>query len=280
MSRGQEIDIVCSAATGAPYTGGHHLFSRHFTVIEATGTVKRFCDADCVRRHYAYLRRQAAEGPDRAWDEPLQVEGAEPGVVDPGRLEAEEDVCRCTGCSTTRWEDGNGTGAPTITPPPPPPVAPSPTLVLARATDAVPEGSFSPEIPGLDRLEWEARAQAAGAASWEAIGPRPATLGWRWSRTMHVFRTAPRGSGKKRHLWSQTTECGQIAEPGGRWVVRIGILAATTCLTCRTVVRERYERYERDEDADAVADAYDQQQWESQWAIQAAWHAPDPVARA
>lgn len=61
MNKRQEIDIVCSGAGGRPYDGDHRLFANHYMIIEPNGTVKRFCDSDCLREHYAFLWQQFKE---------------------------------------------------------------------------------------------------------------------------------------------------------------------------------------------------------------------------
>lgn len=296
----QEIDIVCSAGGGSPYEGGHHLLVHHFTMIEPGGEVKRFCDSDCVREHYRFLWHQFTEQLDREFAERLlaepeafwatrqRAEAAEPeapaepdawddddddqDAVDTSRWEAEH---RRNGYPVGRWEDGRVVvDVPPPPPPPPPPALPPPapvapatparTLRFATGTPDVPEGLFFQEEPGLSFEEWQARAHAAGARSWRVIGSWPANLGHRArGGVIHTFRIRPRGSGRMRRLWSETTECGQIVEQPGRWVRGRGVLAQTTCLVCRTVVRERHERDRTTDLADLLLDEYEWQEQEA-----------------
>jgi hypothetical protein len=67
--RFQEIDIQCSGAGGRPYDGAHHVGADHFMMIEPGGTVKRFCDSDCVREHYAFLWQQFQDQLRREYEE-------------------------------------------------------------------------------------------------------------------------------------------------------------------------------------------------------------------
>jgi hypothetical protein len=68
-----------------------------------------------------------------------------------------------------------------------------------------------------------------------------------------------------------------IQSQGWQW--ENGLLSATTCLSCRVVVRECFERELSDGDVPAnLDDQYDlylqQQQVEEMWRIQAEWHQP------
>lgn len=47
--------LRCSGADGLPYDGDHTVSDRHYLVIEPSGRLKRFCDSDCLREHYALL---------------------------------------------------------------------------------------------------------------------------------------------------------------------------------------------------------------------------------
>lgn len=60
MSRQKEIDLFCTGA-GLPEEVGHKLLADHFLVVEPDGTLKRFCDSDCLREHYAHLWEQFKE---------------------------------------------------------------------------------------------------------------------------------------------------------------------------------------------------------------------------
>ena len=148
--------------------------------------------------------------------------------------------------------------------------------------DGVPEGIFYPERPDLRQgtPEWREEALEAGRALWRMIGARPAWIVLRrGTGVKHALRNQPRGHGRLRREWQRTTECGQcyphLTIPEG---LPTDILAHTTCLMCRKVVRERYEddlRYGFGDDGDRAADEYD---WMRACAIQAEWHKPDPVA--
>jgi hypothetical protein len=53
---------VCSAANGRPYEGQHTLVENarggSFVVIEPDGTLRQFCDSDCLRQFYAWQFEQ------------------------------------------------------------------------------------------------------------------------------------------------------------------------------------------------------------------------------
>lgn len=138
----------------------------------------------------------------------------------------------------------------------------------------VPEGIFFPERE--DRMEHERQATAFAARSWRATGGRTVALARKFGpQTIHALRTAPRGYGKRRRLWQQTTECGQITDAG--WAAWPDRLDLTTCLTCRRVVRERHEQddtYGLTGAADALLDEYDDQQ-EPWWDPQRRRHEAD-----
>lgn len=147
----------------------------------------------------------------------------------------------------------------------------------------VPEGIFYPLRPNLTHAEWEDEAYAAGEALWQAIGSRPTVLVQKYGGVWHALRSKPRGYGKRRRLWEQTTECGMLFNLRIPRAERpTSPLAATTCLACRKTVRERAERDIEygDFDTDQVEDAlveYERFYADDWWRIQADWHKPDPI---
>lgn len=156
------------------------------------------------------------------------------------------------------------------------------TRILCQG-DGVPEGIFYPERPLLSDVEWRAEALAAGRRSWAVIGGRPAWIVERLTTGVkHALRDAPRGYGRRRRQWRQTTQCGQFMPdfvvPDG---CPTGLLRDTTCLSCRKVVREWFEvQVSQGEGADDLLDTYDELLvfWQEQaWRIQAEWHRPDSV---
>lgn len=147
----------------------------------------------------------------------------------------------------------------------------------------VPEGIFYPVRPHLTDAEWRAEALAAGAALWRVIGKRQVYLVGTASGVWHALRTGPRGHGKRRRLWDQTSECGLMFSLSDaiRERLRKVDMAGVTCLSCRKTVRERAEREIRCEvyspEFEASLEAYDQSMIEEWWRIQAEWHKPDPI---
>jgi hypothetical protein len=151
--------------------------------------------------------------------------------------------------------------------------------------DGVPEGIFYPQKDDESwrnpekAAEWQTKAIAAGQAAWRAIGDRKVILGRRHGHaTVHAFRTSPRGHGKRRIHYRNTTECGQFFEQPGYWALDPGVLSQATCLSCRSVVRERWELDQAmGSDADDLLAEYDAQRFEEWWQVQAEWHKPDPL---
>lgn len=56
------MSLQCSGTNGRPYDGSHVVGEPHYLVIEPDGTVKRFCESDCLREHYAFLWQQFRDG--------------------------------------------------------------------------------------------------------------------------------------------------------------------------------------------------------------------------
>jgi hypothetical protein len=111
-------------------------------------------------------------------------------------------------------------------------------------TDVTPEDVLVWHREGEDGDDHQAlryRAVEQARRVWGTIGSTPVQLACSWQGTVHVLRMEPRGYGKKKLRWRETTECGQIAEPTHGWSVQAGRLEDTACLTCRKLVHERYE---------------------------------------
>lgn len=145
---------------------------------------------------------------------------------------------------------------------------------------SVPEGIFYPLRPELTDAEWRAEALAAGATCWRVIGTRPSILVQKSTGVLHALRSQPRGYGKRRRMWEQTTECGMMFRLRTPREDRpTSPLSATTCLSCRKVVRERFEndlRYAADSGSDEGMDAYDALPADDWWRDQAELHRFDP----
>lgn len=144
----------------------------------------------------------------------------------------------------------------------------------------VPERLCYPKREGLTYEEHHKESIEKARASWRAIGNRPTYMVRTATGTIHALRSEPRGYGKRRREWERTTECGLmfagLTSRNGAPTCR---LITTTCLACRTVVRERYEMWCEYDDplADEAADEYERLQIEEMWRIQAEWHKPDPL---
>lgn len=124
-----------------------------------------------------------------------------------------------------------------------------------------------------------AKAEARALRAWRNISGRPVCLARKGANpTDHALRVVARGYGKRRKHWGSTTECGRIMYTAEGWQTWHGTLEDTTCQSCRRVARERqeWELQYGDGDGDAGMDAYDLEQIEEMWRVQAAWHEPDP----
>lgn len=114
----------------------------------------------------------------------------------------------------------------------------------------------------LDYLEGESREQrderhaALQKISWEAVRDRIVLLGSRryGQQTVHAFRTGPRGYGKRRHRWRDTTECGQMIESDWYWETLYGPLWGATCLSCLKTATERFGDHEIEDYFGDIAD--------------------------
>lgn len=157
---------------------------------------------------------------------------------------------------------------------------------LQTSGDGVPEGIFYPQKTRISPFDveaskaWKEEALEAGRASWRVIGDRQVQIVRKWiNPTLHAIRTKARGYGKRRKHWNVTTECGQILYEGQGWQWEAGTLRSTTCLSCRKLVRERYEHELQHlmDVPDWVYDEYERIRIEEMWRVQAEWHQPDPV---